>query len=508
MNAKVLKSEWVVAVGEIGNLRARRFWENRLQESQRPSLEATPSVWVAFLKQKYIQHLWIPARSKVKTEDSKKQSDVMEDLLDIDFSGFGPDAVRMDESWNAETTGVARRPMPPHVARAVDTDKAFVNLVNPQRVPGSSSLVPVAPVAPVAPFAPAPSGFVPPSASPNGFVNGGYNTGRMPSPDGMSLFGNQNVPFNPSFSMFNYMRDPMGQPVMGQPVMGQPGMPQPAMAQSGMTQPAMAQSGMTQPAMPQSGMTQPAMPQPGMTQPAMPQPGMTQPAMPQPGMTQPTMPQPLIQPSMPQPSSQQSSTPSSSLSQPTNPQTNFSVEYMFSQPKPQPDQHGDNFLFMPPYQQAPMISSFIPPAQPPRSPHLTAAHPPQQPSLIGQHIAEPGAPRLENSKTTIVPLATPVREPPREPPHHQRGLSSVVRNAGLIEDEDEDEDEDEEDYEARIEKNERKTDEAVKYKVMTALQSALSDLQLTGIQIKWSEIEVDQRIGVGGFAIVYHGMYR
>ena len=109
MNAKVLKSEWVVAVGEIGNLRARRFWESRLQESQRPSLEATPSVWVAFLKQKYIQHLWIPARSKVKTEDSKKQSDVMEDLLDIDFSGFGPDAVRMDESWNAETTGVAAR---------------------------------------------------------------------------------------------------------------------------------------------------------------------------------------------------------------------------------------------------------------------------------------------------------------------------------------------------------------------------------------------------------------
>ena len=52
MNAKVLKSEWVVAVGEIGNLRARRFWESRLQESQRPSLEATPSVWVAFLKQK------------------------------------------------------------------------------------------------------------------------------------------------------------------------------------------------------------------------------------------------------------------------------------------------------------------------------------------------------------------------------------------------------------------------------------------------------------------------
>ena len=68
--------------------------------------------------------------------------------------------------------------------------------------------------------------------------------------------------------------------------------------------------------------------------------------------------------------------------------------------------------------------------------------------------------------------------------------------------------EDEEDYESRVEKNERKTDDTVKQKVMTALQSALSDLQLTGIQIRWAEIEVDQRIGVGGFAIVYHGMYR
>lgn len=115
MNAKVLKSEWVVAVGEIGNLRARRFWENRLQESQRPSLEATPSVWVAFLKQKYIQHLWIPARSKVKTEDSKKQSDVMEDLLDIDFSGFGsgrgPDGRELecgDDGRSAQTHAAAR----------------------------------------------------------------------------------------------------------------------------------------------------------------------------------------------------------------------------------------------------------------------------------------------------------------------------------------------------------------------------------------------------------------
>ena len=81
----------------------------------------------------------------------------------------------------------------------------------------------------------------------------------------------------------------------------------------------------------------------------------------------------------------------------------------------------------------------------------------------------------------------------------------MVRNAGLVED---DSSEDEVDYESRIEKSESQADEALKRKVMTALQSALSDLQLTGIQIRWSEIEVDERIGVGGFAIVYHGMYR
>ena len=112
----------------------------------------------------------------------------------------------------------------------------------------------------------------------------------------------------------------------------------------------------------------------------------------------------------------------------------------------------------------------------------------------------------DSSKTTIIPLMNPARDVPPPPQiHHQRGLSSVVHNTGLVED---DSTEDEDDYESQIEKNERKTDENVKRKVMNALQSALSDLQLTGIQIKWSDIEVDRRIGVGGFAIVYHGLYR
>ena len=59
--AKVLKSEWIVTVAEIGNKKARAFWEKQLPEDKRPSLSDTPSVWAAFLKQKYIQHLWIPA---------------------------------------------------------------------------------------------------------------------------------------------------------------------------------------------------------------------------------------------------------------------------------------------------------------------------------------------------------------------------------------------------------------------------------------------------------------
>ena len=152
------------------------------------------------------------------------------------------------------------------------------------------------------------------------------------------------------------------------------------------------------------------------------------------------------------------------------------------------------------------------PQQPfvPLTPTLTAVKPAQPPSVLGQtHVESPSAViRRDSSKTTIIPLMNPARDAPQLPPpqtRHQRGLSSVVHNTGLVEDEST---EDEDDYESQIEKNERKTDENVKRKVMNALQSALSDLQLTGIQIKWSDIEVDRRIGVGGFAIVYHGLYR
>lgn len=463
----MLKSEWVVAVAEIGNTRARHFWENRLAESQRPGVDSTPSVWVAFLKQKYIQHLWIPSRSKTRTEDSKKQSDVMEDLLDIDFSGYGPDAVMMDEGWSTEipTTTSTRRPVPDRFGGALSAAPAhgggsgFSQPPQNGFGPSGFSHLPTSP-----------STFIPsstPSALPGGYGNGGFGGSIMnPIPaEGMSLFGNQPIsmdytpgPFNLSYPVYSCMP--------------QPSRPQLSMAQSSMLQPSMPQ---------------PSMAQPSMTQPSMPQPSI------QPSMAQPSMPQPSINQNSP------------------HGQANFSVEYMFSQPSTQTEQHNDNFLYMPSqYQQAPLIPSYRP-SPVPRSPHLTAAHPSQQPSMIGQHVGDPNGPvmRQDSSKTTIVPLATPAREPPREQPRHQRGLSSVVRNAGLIEDEAEDEDdEDEEDYESRIEKTERKTDDTVKRKVMTALQSALSDLQLTGIQIRWAEIEVDQRIGVGGFAIVYHGMYR
>ena len=162
-----------------------------------------------------------------------------------------------------------------------------------------------------------------------------------------------------------------------------------------------------------------------------------------------------------------------------------------------------------------MVPQNMPPSMPqqpfvPLTPTLTAVKPAQPPSVLGQtHVESPSAViRRDSSKTTIIPLMNPARDAPQLPPpqtRHQRGLSSVVHNTGLVEDEST---EDEDDYESQIEKNERKTDENVKRKVMNALQSALSDLQLTGIQIKWSDIEVDRRIGVGGFAIVYHGLYR
>ena len=471
----------MVAVAEIGNVRARHFWENRLSESQRPAVDATPSVWVAFLKQKYIQHLWIPSRSKTRTDDSKKQSDIMEDLLDIDFSGYGPDAVRMDEGWITEIpTTMPRRPAPTQFD-VPDIPQGGSGFNQPPQTAFGPSGFNQAPTSATTPFIPSST----PSPLPNGYGNGGYG-GSMINPipaEGMSLFGNQPIsmdysagPFSPSYPVYSCM-------------------PQPSMAPLSITQPSLLQPALNQPSVTQPALGQPSMAQPSMAQPSMAQPSMTQPSMAQPSMAQPSM----TQPSMAQPSINQNSPPG---------QANFSVEYMFSQPSTQPDQHNENFLYMPAQYQPPRIPSYRP-SPVPHSPHLTAAHPSQQPSMIGQHVADPNVTvmRQDSSKTTIVPLANPAREPPREQSRHQRGLSSVVRNVGLVEDEDEDY-EDEEDYESRVEKNERKTDDTVKQKVMTALQSALSDLQLTGIQIRWAEIEVDQRIGVGGFAIVYHGMYR
>ena len=199
-----------------------------------------------------------------------------------------------------------------------------------------------------------------------------------------------------------------------------------------------------------------------------------------------------------------------------SPQANFHVDYMFnnnSQSESKPVHY--------PYPQNPQQSILPSPFNPaftPTSPTLNAVRPQQPPSVLGQQKVEvppapapsPAPPNQSTTRTTIIPLMNPNLQEPSTPSRHQRGLSSVVHNTSIVGDNssDEEEDEDQEDYEARIERNEQKTDEAVKRKVMTALQSALSDLQLTGIQIKWSDIEVDDRIGVGGFAIVYHGMYR
>ena len=183
------------------------------------------------------------------------------------------------------------------------------------------------------------------------------------------------------------------------------------------------------------------------------------------------------------------------------PMIQSSQQPMIQNPQPMMQTHQQPMMQNP----QPMIQTpqqLMPPPFMPTSPRLTAVRPQQPPSVLGHTKVETPTP-VDTTKTTIVPLMNPVREQPTS--HHQRGLSSVVHNTSVVED---NSTEDEEDYEARIESNELKTDEKVKKKVMSALQSALSNLQLTGIQIKWSDIEVDDRIGVGGFAIVYHGMYR
>ena len=39
----MLRSEWIVTVAEIGNKKAKAFWEAKLTEKERPSLDASPS---------------------------------------------------------------------------------------------------------------------------------------------------------------------------------------------------------------------------------------------------------------------------------------------------------------------------------------------------------------------------------------------------------------------------------------------------------------------------------
>ena len=405
-------------------------------------------------------------RRKVKNEDVKQQTP-MEDLIDLDFSGFGPETVRMDDAWSVATDKTRRTNPPPREAQPLPpVQKSMFNPTSPFQ-------------GPPAPFPQ--QGFVPPP--PTSMFS---PPGPLPS-EPVSMFGGGGIYQHPmDFSKNPYVPTNYGG------YLSPPSQLQMQSMQQSMQPPSQMQQSMQPP----SQLQQP------------------------------------MQPPSQQPQ-QQSST-----------QANFNVDYMFSGPTNTADSSLVPQSFMPPYQQPNMLQpnqSIIqqPPLLPsnqqpliqqqsfnksnqhlrqatpqpsyqppfiPMSPSLTAVHPQQPPSVMGQFIVEPSPPQptADSTKTTIVPLMNPGREA-SPTSHHQRGLSSVVRNTSVVED---NSSEDEEDYEARIESNELKTDEKVKKKVMSALQSALSDLQLTGIQIKWSDIEVDERIGVGGFAIVYHGMYR
>ena len=55
-------------------------------------------------------------RRKVKNEDVKQQTP-MEDLIDLDFSGFGPETVRMDDAWSVATDKTRRINLPPRISR-------------------------------------------------------------------------------------------------------------------------------------------------------------------------------------------------------------------------------------------------------------------------------------------------------------------------------------------------------------------------------------------------------
>ena len=406
-------------------------------------------MWASFLKQKYIQRQWIAVakwergervtrREKVK---QAKQANVMDDLLDLDFSGFGPEKVRMDDGWNTPNDAMIgerkrEKKMEERMNRPLPLFQQQPRPVNP-------------------PFQPQPFSQQPPFNQ----VAQPFNQPLPPRADAM-MFGGV-----PSYPPMDYSYPPYPPyPQQSQTISVDYMLSSnPSDLHCGPLPPQDAFMNMP-PNYMQQGFLNPSLLQQPMPQQPMPQQPMPQQPMPQ-GIPQ----QPMPQQPMPQGIPQQP-----------------------IQPMPQQG-----------LPQQPIQQSFVP-----LSPALTAIQPSQPPSVLGQTKVESPTAIIhkDSSKTTIIPLMNPARDVPPPPQiHHQRGLSSVVHNTGLVED---DSTEDEDDYESQIEKNERKTDENVKRKVMNALQSALSDLQLTGIQIKWSDIEVDRRIGVGGFAIVYHGLYR
>ena len=424
-------------------------------------------MWASFLKQKYIQRQWIAVakwerngrvtrREKVK---QTKQANVMDDLLDLDFSGFGPEKVRMDDGWNTPNDAMIgerkrEKKMEERMNRPLPLFQQQPRPANPPFQPQPFNQQP--PFNQVAqPFnQPLPS--LPPRADAMMF-------GGVPSYPPMDYsyppyppYPQQSQTISVDYMLSSNPSDLHRGPLPPQDAfMNMP----PNYMQQGFLNPSLLPQGMPQQPMPQQPMPQQSLPQQPMPQQGLPQQGLPQQGLPQQPIPQ-GLPQQPIQP-MPQ-----QGLPQQAIQQPI---------------------------------QQPFV---------PLSPALTAIQPSQPPSVLGQtKVESPTAiVHKDSSKTTIIPLMNPARDVPPPPQiHHQRGLSSVVHNTGLVED---DSTEDEDDYESQIEKNERKTDENVKRKVMNALQSALSDLQLTGIQIKWSDIEVDRRIGVGGFAIVYHGLYR
>ena len=71
IKTKPIRCEWVAIAAEIGNRKAKLFWENRLPAGEHPSPDDSSTggspavlsrlVWLQFLRQKYIQRMWIPA---------------------------------------------------------------------------------------------------------------------------------------------------------------------------------------------------------------------------------------------------------------------------------------------------------------------------------------------------------------------------------------------------------------------------------------------------------------